>query len=269
MFVNEQFLELLNAEKIHSVLEPEALQRLLRLEIFTTVDSTNTYLLSQSKSGVSGWFCFAEQQTAGRGRLGRTWFSPYGANIYCSLLWQFNNLEEDLSGLSIAVAVMLANVCKKYGVCAGIELKWPNDLLFNGRKFSGILIERSGPAVVIGVGINLHLCEQAESNWIALDEITGKPIARNYFAGLLVNELLQKIPLYQARGLAPFIREWRHYDYLIGKNITVQMPTGNISGVMQGINEQGELLLLDEQGDVRHFRYGEVSVRDGMQREHS
>ena len=140
--------------------------------------------MSQAKSGPSGWACFAEQQTHGRGRQERTWFSPYGKNIYCSLLWRFAISQGNLSGLSIAVAVMVVRALKKYGISAGIQVKWPNDILFSARKLAGILVERSGSAVVIGVGVNLNFSQETETTWISLAEITQQPVARNYFAGL-------------------------------------------------------------------------------------
>src|SRR5205823_1336445 len=103
-------LELLNAEKIHRVIEPLNMSRLALLEIFDTIDSTNSYLLEKAKKNApSGSVCLAEQQTKGRGRLGREWYSPHAANIYFSILWRFDNIPPDISGLSIAVAVMVAN----------------------------------------------------------------------------------------------------------------------------------------------------------------
>ena len=252
--------ELLSAENIIASIEPCHLPRLSKLDIFDTIESTNTYLLALAKSGPTGWACFAEQQTQGRGRLGRRWFSPHGTNIYCSLLWRFPR-EQDISGLSIAIGVMIANTLKQYGVTAGIQLKWPNDILFAGRKLSGILLERSGEAVIIGIGVNLELPNNSENTWIALSDITGKPIKRNHFAGLLMNELLAKCPLYQTQGLPAFLSEWRQHDFLIGKNITLHQSEKQISGIMQGINSAGELLLKNEEGILRSFRAGEASLK--------
>lgn len=156
---------------------------------------------------------------------------------------------------------MVVKALKKYGVPAGIQVKWPNDILFSARKLAGILVERSGNAVVIGVGINLNVSPEAEKTWISLAEIMQQPIARNYFAGLLLNELLANLPLYQTNGLAVFIPEWQQHDFLKEKNITLYTPQATLTGVMQGINGQGELLLQDEEGHQQQFCYGEVSVR--------
>jgi BirA family biotin operon repressor/biotin-[acetyl-CoA-carboxylase] ligase len=254
-----KIIEHLDSEKIKIAIEPENLHFLSRIEIFDNIDSTNTYLLNQAKMGApSGSVCLAEEQTAARGRRGRTWFSARGSNIACSLLWRFS--DSSLSGLSIAVAVMVSNALKKYGILNGIQLKWPNDVLFDGRKLAGILLEQSNTGVVIGIGINLYLPSDADSKWISVQEISNN-VARNYLVGLILNELLAKLPVYETRGLTGFINEWRQSDAFFNKTITVHTPEKIHVGIMQGINDQGELLLKDEQGNLQQFRYGEVSVR--------
>lgn len=256
--------EPLEFEKIMQGIEPMNLNALSKLEIFDSIDSTNTYLLRQVKlCSEPGWVCFAEEQTAGRGRRGREWVSPKGVNIYCSMMWQFP--QQDVSSLSIAVAVMIAEVLNKCGIREGIQLKWPNDILFSGRKLAGILLEKVGNCVVIGIGLNIFLPRELESpllvNSIDLYEITNEIVNRNYLAGLLVNELLVKLPLYAAQGLAAFLSDWRRYDALCGKPITVHLEEKTTAGIMQGINESGELLLLDQNNQLQYFRCGEVSVR--------
>lgn len=245
------------------MVEPGKEQLLARLDIFDSIDSTNTYLLAQGKLGaVSGTVCLAEQQTQGRGRLGRVWYSPCGANIYCSLLWRFSSVSHDISGLSIAVATIVANTLRQYGILAGIQLKWPNDVLFAHRKLAGILLERSDQSgVVIGIGLNIDVSSAGEKSWIDLSEIMGRVVSRNYLVGLLINELLEKLPIYEKQGLPPFISEWQKYDVLFDKPISVHTPQEVILGTMRGITEKGELLLLNEKGFLQPFCYGEVSVR--------
>lgn len=254
--------ELLTSEQIQLAIEPENALRLSGIEIFDSIDSTNTYLLEKAKFGApKGLICLAEQQTQGRGRLGRSWYSPHGTNIYCSLLWRFENTLQDISGLSIAVGVMVINALHQYGIQSGLQLKWPNDVLAMNRKLSGILLERDGKSnIVIGIGLNLDIEQAHEKNWIDLAELTGRPAKRNFLTGLLINELLKKLPQFELRGLDLFLAEWQKYDALVGKNITVITPEKNIEGVMRGVNHVGELLLENEEG-VLSFRYGEVSVR--------
>jgi BirA family biotin operon repressor/biotin-[acetyl-CoA-carboxylase] ligase len=269
--MTSEIIEQLDLNIIKMAVEPQHQLRLTCLEIFETLGSTNDYLAEQAKiKPQSGWVCFAEQQTQGKGRRGRAWFSPRGANLYCSILWQFPAQQTDLPALSIAVAVMVVSGLKKYGVQAGLELKWPNDILFAGRKLSGILLEclpeqQGYIPVVIGVGLNL--CFPRESlpadvaRWIDLAEITGQPVRRNYLAGLLVNEFVAKLPVYQAQGLKAFMSDWRLHDILFGKNIVIHTALETIPGVMDGVTEKGELQLKMLQGEVKLFQCGEVSVR--------
>lgn len=260
MNTNNQTIELLDREKIQSAIEAENQAFLARIEIFDTIDSTNTYLLSQAKMGASsGTICLAEAQTEARGRRGRKWFSMPGGHIACSMLWRLPSAE-NISGLSIAVAVMVANVLRKYGIATGIQLKWPNDVLFDGRKLAGILLERSGASIVIGIGLNLDL-PKTEKTWVSIREIMGQTVQRNYLTGLLLNELLAQLRVYQSRGLAAFMDGWRRYDMLLNRIVTVHTPETILTGRMRGIDEQGELILQTDAGSELRFCYGEVSVR--------
>ena len=258
----KEIKELLSVERIHLAIEPENKEYLSGIEIFDSIDSTNTYLIKKIKQNApSGWICLAEQQTHGRGRLGKSWFSPAGANIYCSMLWRFVDPHLDISGLGIAIGVMVVNALHQYGIQSGLQLKWPNDVLVAGRKLSGILLERSAcGAVVIGIGLNIDVKEAEEKNWIDISELMGPSIARNFLVGLLLNEMLKKLPEFERRGLVVFLPEWQKYDALLNKEITIITPGKNIVGVMRGVNSAGELLLENENG-VQCFRYGEVSVQ--------
>ncbi len=255
--------ELLTADKIRAAIAPQNIAYLSQLEIFDTIDSTNTYLLAQAKAGApSGTVCFAEQQTQGRGRLARTWVSPPGGNLYCSLLWRFENVTHTLSSLSVAVAVIIANVLRKYSKLSDIQLKWPNDVLIAQRKLAGILLEQTGKSsIVIGIGLNVQLPPSAEKTWISLADVVQQPIERNQLAGLILNELFEQLPQFAEQGLRPFMRDWRQHDVLMNQTVTVHTPEKNISGVMCGINELGELLLRNDAGAMQQFCYGEVSVR--------
>lgn len=254
-------VEPLDANKITAIIATQNQVYLSNLEIFSTIDSTNQYLLEKKSNCPSGWACFAEQQTQGRGRRGRSWFSPPGANIYFSLLWRFAKTVHDVSGLSVAIGVIVTQVLQKYGIEEHIQLKWPNDILIKGRKLAGILLEKRGDAIVMGIGINLSLPKPIEPARIDIAEMTQQPVARNYLAGLLLNELLANIPLYQTEGLTPFISVWQQHDYLAGKKVTVHLPDKIINGTMCGITATGELLLQDEENVEQRFSYGEVSVR--------
>lgn len=257
--------ESLSAEEIINVIDPHNHSKVAKLEIFETLDSTNQYLLDHAQRGSSGWICLAEQQTAGRGRRGRAWFSAYGTSIMCSMLWRFLPEILDVSGLSIAVGVMVAQALRNYGVQGGLQLKWPNDVLFTGRKLVGILLERRGENIVIGFGLNVNLPKPLDASYIDLTEIVGRPVTeRNYLTGLILNELLNRLPEYESQGLSTFMETWRQSDFLTGKDVTVHTPEKIILGKAQGINEHGELVVLDEKQTLLNFCYGEVSVRQAL-----
>ncbi len=267
MLPNKKIDEKLDAERIKAAIDPENLGTLAALDIFDSINSTNTYLLECAKVGsLSGSVCIAQQQTKGRGRHGRVWNSDSGSNLYFSMIWHFPAKQSDLSSLSIAVAVIVATALKKYGI-SGIELKWPNDVLFSGRKLAGILLETLPEQddqipVVIGIGVNLAFSSEiVEPSWIDITEITSQPCSRNYIAGLLINELLVRLPDYKNTGLRAFLEESHLYDFLLNKSVVIHAGEKTFHGEMVGINIEGELLLKKASGLIEGFRCGEVSVR--------
>ena len=142
-------VELLEREMIFESLTKAGCKRLQNLEVHYELDSTNARLLDVAKDTYvtddhkKGYACLAERQIAGRGRRGRQWVSPFGGNIYCSLLWRFPMSVSQLGGLSLAMAVAVIRSLNEIGFEAA-DVKWPNDILVNGRKLAGILLELSG-----------------------------------------------------------------------------------------------------------------------------
>lgn len=151
------------------------------------------------------------------------------------------------------------------GIKPGLGLKWPNDVLFSGRKLAGILLENLVSSqqnwVVIGLGLNLSLPKNQDPAWIDVEEIVGKTLSRNTVAGLLLEELFQGLNLFEAQGLKPFLPRIREYDLLLQKEVVIQVPQRQVTGLAQGLSEEGDLLLLDEEGKCHQFCYGEASVR--------
>lgn len=262
-------LELLDVTAICAAINDYGLVKQLDIEIFDSIDSTNSYLLSKVTNR-SGLVCLAEQQTAGRGRRGRSWVSPFGRNIYLSLLWHFSGGSTSLAGLSLAVGVAVVNALQNYGL-ANIGLKWPNDIVYNHSKLGGILIEMAGDAagpcqVVIGVGLNLEMPKTGEASgieqsWIDMRTLLQhQPVERNRLVGLILRELLLTLPQFQQHGLTYFQPRWQQLDVLTGKPVAMHLAEKQLHGIAEGIDPQGNLLVKID-GDTHRFHSGEVSVR--------
>jgi BirA family biotin operon repressor/biotin-[acetyl-CoA-carboxylase] ligase len=259
-------LELLSNIEINKYLEASVKSNLTEIEILHQIDSTNQYLLDAIKIGKpSGSVALAEYQTAGRGRRGKSWFSPFGANLYLSILWHFNNDPSELSGLSLAVAVAIANALKKSGV-AGIQVKWPNDILWNYRKLAGILIEsiaesHSKTYIVIGVGINISMTRKGsaiDQDWVDIFEILQQKPQRNRITAEVINELVKMLMVFAQDGFKSFMNEWQVLDAYFNKPVILYTPTQQFIGTERGISSHGELILMDEHGKKNYFLHGSL-----------
>jgi BirA family biotin operon repressor/biotin-[acetyl-CoA-carboxylase] ligase len=265
-------IELLSPAAIHAELDAMARQRVAVLEILDQVDSTNAYLLDDLNAGAglgAGEICLAERQSAGRGRLGRRWVSPFGRNIYLSILWRYALAPAQLGGLSLACGVAVVRALQRFGV-EGIGLKWPNDVHWQQRKLAGLLLEVAGEAqgpsrVVVGVGINLGLraadAEAIDQPWVDLTEVCGAHApSRTALAAALIETLTASLSHYAEAGLAPFLADWRQLDAYRGEPVTLIAGRQRIEGRYRGIDRQGNLRLETAEGQ-RTFAAGEVSLR--------
>lgn len=240
------------------------------IHLLASVDSTNAYLRSLARNGEqNGSVVFAEFQSAGKGRRGRQWASPFARNLYCSVLWRYTNVQHGIGGLSLAIGVAVVTALEQIGI-VDVQLKWPNDLLYNGRKLAGILLEMSGDPngegyVIIGVGINVNMSAVAKEvdisqPWVDLVEISGQKICRNELSIALLQQISSIISQYQQSGLEKIVTRWNSLDAMYGRRIQISGTTHDCSGVSKGIDESGALLLL--QGEkVCRIHSGEVSLR--------
>jgi BirA family biotin operon repressor/biotin-[acetyl-CoA-carboxylase] ligase len=264
-----QAVELLHPDSIRAAMHPQARPWLEHLDVQFELDSTNARLLEKARQGkMTGHACLAERQTLGRGRRGRDWVSPFGGNLYCSLLWRFGSGAAELGGLSLAVAVAVARALAEAGM-AELSLKWPNDILCQGRKLAGILLEVAGEAagpchVVIGVGINIRMpavaADEIAQPWVDMESLLGKAVARNRLAGGLLSQLIAAVREFETTGMAAFVEEWRSLDACAGREVVVQLAAGGVRGIAQGIDADGALLVAHD-GALRRYHSGEVSLR--------
>lgn len=265
-------LQLLDQQQILGQLEKRVKTLLSELEIYPTIASTNGYLMDLAqRTRSTGRVCLAEYQTAGKGRRGRTWVSPFGHNIYLSILWRYQNGPGAIAGLSLALGVAVVRALSRAGV-QEVGLKWPNDIYWRERKLAGILIEVSGESsgpchAVIGLGLNLYLpehhAETIDQAWVDLRHISGDEVMqqRNNLVASLLNEMLPVLADFEEQTLGAFIDDWRKLDCMQGKAVSIYIGEQAFTGIVHGIDDQGLLLLEDDQGKVRAFASGEVSFR--------
>ncbi|MFM1348861.1 bifunctional biotin--[acetyl-CoA-carboxylase] ligase/biotin operon repressor BirA [Yersinia proxima] len=238
-----------------------------QVTVLPVVDSTNQYLLDRITELKSGDACVAEYQQAGRGRRGRQWVSPFGANLYLSMFWRLEQGPAAAMGLSLVVGIVMAEVLHKLGA-EQVRVKWPNDLYLNDKKLAGILVELTGKTgdaaqLVIGAGINLTMRELTTNvisqDWINLQE-AGVIIDRNKLTAELLSELRLAVVKFENEGLAAFISRWREMDNYLDRPVKLIIGNQEIFGIARGIDQQGALLL-EQDGHVKPYIGGEISLR--------
>ncbi|MES2501136.1 MAG: biotin--[acetyl-CoA-carboxylase] ligase [Pseudomonadota bacterium] len=238
------------------------------LIILDEVASTNTYLMQQKN--VAHATCVAAHiQTKGKGRRGRTWVSQLGASLSFSLVWRFQCGAAALSGLSLAVGVALMRTLLSLGVNQA-QLKWPNDVLVNGKKLAGILIELQGDldgpsTAVIGVGINLNLpkavidaIDQPTTDLIA---VSGNPNNQNILLGTLLKHMAEVLSRFEQIGFVGLRDEWVSYHAYHQQPVRMLLPNGTeVLGVVKNVADDG-ILLVETSLGLQRFSAGEISLR--------
>ncbi|WP_437884606.1 bifunctional biotin--[acetyl-CoA-carboxylase] ligase/biotin operon repressor BirA [Pseudomonas sp. LRF_L74] len=237
--------------------------------LLESVDSTNAEVLRRLSAGNDGpLLVVAEQQISGRGRRGRVWASPYGENLYFSLGFHHEGGAQLLEGLSLTVGLAVLRALEGAG-CIGAGLKWPNDLLVNGQKIAGILIELSGdPAgscqVVVGIGVNVNMtatrCDSISQPWTSLRSCLGRLLERTDFALSLAKHLHGYLKHHESEGFPSIRAEWEASHLWQGAEVSLQMGARAIDGVILGVDDQGALRLLVD-GSEQRFSGGELSLR--------
>ncbi|KPD04051.1 bifunctional biotin--[acetyl-CoA-carboxylase] ligase/biotin operon repressor BirA [Moellerella wisconsensis] len=241
-----------------------------RIILEPVIDSTNQYLLERISELASGDVCIAEYQSAGRGRRGRQWVSPFGCNLYLSMYWKLDQGPAAAIGLSLVVGIILAETLNKLGH-VGVRVKWPNDLYLNDKKLAGILVELTGKTgdaahIIIGVGLNIGMDkanladkENINQQWASLNE-TNISINRNELAAKIIKSLREALLQFEKEGMTPFIERWYKLDNYLNRPVKLLIGEKVITGISRGINDQGALLL--QQGDeLIPYIGGEISLR--------
>lgn len=249
-------LPLLNPQQISTALFPYS------IHYQPIISSTNEWILQNIPSLKKGDLCVAEYQTAGRGRRGRQWLSPFAGQIIFSFYWTFDP-RKLIEGLSLVIGLAIAEVLN-------VQVKWPNDMLFEGRKLGGILVEIANHKnglmnLVIGVGINVSLPKQTEISqpYAQLSEID-PDIDRQALFPTLIQHLYTRLERFEKEGInAEFQQAWKNHNAFFNSEVNVITEQRVISGIEQGIDERGYLKV--RCGDeIRMFSGGEVSLRKKM-----
>lgn len=263
-------VEWLDGNDIRARLGTESRKWLGDIHIAEKIDSTNSWAKSAVRHKAGTDVFLAEQQTAGRGRMGRRWASPMAANIYLSLRRRFNKGLPALSGLSLVVGVIVARSLRAQGF-SGVGLKWPNDIYAAGnKKCGGILIEVFGEAnadicAVIGIGLNVrmpaHSAKNIDQAWTDLQRLApDRTLSRNEILAALLDDLLTGLQRFEDSGANEFLSKWDDYDILLNSEVRLVDGANTLAGFVLGITEQGALRLR-QNGVERHYHSGEISVR--------
>ena len=287
-------LSLLDATALREALDAPARAAVRDVQVHAELASTNAHLLAVNTLSPGAFdLCLAEYQTAGRGRRGRAWQSPFAAGLCFSFSWAFSTLPPGLGALSLATGVAVRRTLARFGLAAPVQLKWPNDLLVNGQKLGGILLElraeAGGPAyVVLGIGLNvqvpaatreavaatgLELTDlEAVAHSVASAAAQAQPAGaspntalatptlptRTALAAALASELHAMLMQFTAEGFAPFHAEWSDADALAGSEVRWQEGERERSGTACGIALDGALQVRTAPDRVEPIYAGEV-----------
>lgn len=236
------------------------------VEVVPETGSTNVDLLARAAQLTEPVLLVAEHQTAGRGRAGRSWLSSSENSLTFSLAWKFEGGLQQLSGLPLAVGVALGDALGQLGV--QVQLKWPNDVLKDGDKLAGILIETQSPPgggtwTVIGIGLNLIMPDEVEA--LLGRSAAGAPwlarMERDVLVAALLDALADALRLFARQGFAAFSARWNLRHAWQGRTVVI-LDHGQVlqEGLAAGVDDAGRLLLDTAEGRTTVVA-GDVSLR--------
>lgn len=257
-------LLLLDEEKIKQGMH----NKNIHIEYFETIDSTNDYLIHTPKDHKIK-ICMAEHMSHGKGRLQRSWYSPFGPNISMSLLYPFTKDISELAGLSLLVGLSLCKTINDlYNPKTPVNVKWPNDIIWQNKKLAGNLIEVQAESngfcyAIIGVGINVNLSgdiEQISQPWTSISKINNQYNNRNILSSKLLDNLIDYIKRFEAKGFKDFLNEWKENDGLLNKIVSLKTGSLTYKGKISGVNNIGHLLITNNDGEVMSLSSGDTTI---------
>lgn len=260
-------LQLLDLKQIQKHL----CHKTIELDVLEKTPSTNDYLKSFIADNKKIKVCIAETQIQGKGRLDRGWHSPFGKNIYFSMLCPFERDISELSGLSLIVSLAICHAIESKVDLKGnaLKVKWPNDIFLQEKKLAGVLIEIQAESngncqVIIGTGININMENAAEKTidqaWTSLLHTTQEHQDRNILCAAIADSLIDYFERFSKKGLSTFTKEWEKRDRLINSDISILYQGRKEKGTCVGINDQGHLLLKTKNGKIINFSSGDAQL---------
>ena len=240
----------------------------IEIDVFESIDSTNAHLKAFFNSAKPR-ICIAERQTNGKGRLQRDWHSPFGQNIYLSCLYPFQRDVSELAGLSLVVSLAVVETLRAFHLSKPTLVKWPNDVLCNGKKLCGCLIELQAEtngtcSAVIGIGMNVNMLSHETHDitqpWTAVREVVGEYVDRNRVCAALLNNLFDFLHQFATSGFTPFIEKWNDVDFLRGQTIQLANANQRVAGNVKGIDQHGHLLIKLDNGAIQPFSSGDTTI---------
>lgn len=260
---------LLESREIFRYLNQYGYHHTGKLFLFDNIGSTSNFLAAQAKEIDRGSVCLAERQSGGRGRRGRSWVATPYHNILMSVSWCYQEGPACVSGLSLAAGVAVIDALTELGF-SGVGLKWPNDIVWQGRKLAGLLSdvqgEAAGPShVVLGIGLNVFISpregEQIDQPWVDLNTIDSESIDRNQLVAALIRHICDMFQQFGERGLPAFHQRWQRLHSYQDQQVRVLKGKEVFEGVVLGIDAMGALQLRDNTGQVQSFVSGDISLR--------
>ena len=265
-FINEAVLAPLQEKAIRNHLNKLNVENIGKLHIFSSINSTNDYLLEDKTINEQVLVCLAEQQTRGRGRYGHQWVSPAGVNLYLSILWSVKSTQKPYEVLSLWLLLAMVELLEEHQI-SGIQLKWPNDICVKEKKLAGILIERKigkgKKKLVIGVGLNvaMSLRENVQINapWTDLLSIKSDfQISRNEITAKILATFCETLTKFDQNHLIGLAEKWNEYDMLVNKNVEFLFDGEARSGRVRGIDDLGQIII-ENNGQIKHFHSSHIS----------
>lgn len=261
-------IQLLDANRIKKLQAPGNAQIMVQ----HVTDSTNSQLLQRLQSGQlvePGSVIVAEAQTAGRGRRGRAWYSPFGTNLYFSCYWRLEQGVPAAMGLSLVIGLAVCRLLQQHYQLAA-KVKWPNDIYVNDKKLAGILVELSGQVdagcdVVIGIGLNIGMPEQSKQHidqpYTDLRTESSEHVERNSLVVELQRQLILVLQAFNTTGFAPFATEFNQHDLYANRQVCL-LAKKPITGVCRGVDKQGGIIIETSQATEVYYG-GELTLRAG------